>query len=44
MAPSVQAAQGTSEESAELTGIRATGYSASNAVPGKPDGEVDTRV
>ena len=44
VSPSVQAAQGTSEESAEVTGIRATGYSAANAVPGKPDGEVDTRA
>lgn len=37
--PAVQAAFGTSEESAPVDGVRIT----SNAPPGKPDGEVDTR-
>lgn len=36
--PSGQAAAGTSEDSDEVTGIRATAL----APPGKPDGEVDT--
>ncbi len=36
--PSVQAAAGTSEDSDEVTGVRATAL----APPGKPDGEVDT--
>ena len=38
--PSVQAAAGTSEESGAIDDIRTT----SNAPPGKPDGEVDTRA
>jgi hypothetical protein len=37
--PSVQAAAGTSEEHPKVDGVRIT----SNAPPGKPDGEVDTR-
>jgi hypothetical protein len=37
--PSVQAAAGTSEQSAAPDGVRVT----SLAAPGKPDGEVDTR-
>jgi hypothetical protein len=37
--PSVQAAAGTSEESAAAEGVKTT----SLAAPGKPDGEVDTR-
>ena len=38
--PAVQAAAGTSEESAEIQAVRTT----SLAPPGKPDGEVDTRA
>ncbi len=38
-APSVEAAQGTSEDADAVTGIRATAL----APPGSPDGEVDTR-
>jgi hypothetical protein len=37
--PAVQAAAGTSEESAPVDGVRITSISP----PGKPDGEVDTR-
>jgi hypothetical protein len=39
-APSVQAAAGTSEESAAVDGVAITAL----APPGKPDGEVDTRA
>jgi hypothetical protein len=38
--PAVQAALGTSEQSERVQGVRIT----SNAPPGKPDGEVDTRA
>jgi hypothetical protein len=38
--PAVQAAAGTSEESAGVEGVRITAI----APPGKPDGEVDTRA
>ena len=38
--PSVQAAAGTSEQSAAAEGVKTT----SLAAPGKPDGEVDTRA
>ena len=37
--PAVQAAAGTSEQSAKVDGVKIT----SLAPPGKPDGEVDTR-
>lgn len=37
--PSVQAAAGTSEENPAVDGVKIV----SNAPPGKPDGEVDTR-
>jgi hypothetical protein len=37
--PGVQAAQGTSEQSEQVDGVKVT----SLAPPGKPDGEVDTR-
>lgn len=37
--PAAQAAQGTSEQSGPVTGVRRP----AQAVPGQPDGEVDTR-